>query len=387
MPTADKFRITPFLEEHELFRQQCRRFVEKELAPHAAEWEEKKDFPNEVFRRVGEMGYHGILIPEEYGGSGGDYLMASVWCEEMTRIGSGGVSAGLGMHGLIVLPAIARFGSEDQKKRFLIPGVRGEKIGALGLTEPVAGSDLSRVLSTARKEGDHYVLNGSKTFITNGNRADFVLVLCRTDPGAGTKGFSMLIVEKGMPGFSQGRPLEKLGWQAGDTAELTLEKVAVPAANRLGEEGMGFYNAMAHLEWERLVMALGAVYGAQLAFDKTRAYILQREAFGRPIGKFQVNRHKMADMATEIEASRQLNYHALRKLANGEECAREVSMAKIFSAKMGDYVATTCLQLHGGYGFMREYEIERFFRDVRINSIGGGTSEVLKEIIGRMMGL
>ena len=379
--------ITPFREEHELFRQQCRRFVEKELAPHAMEWEAKKDFPNEVFRRVGEMGYHGILIPEEYEGSGGDYLMASVWSEEMTRIGSGGVSAGLGMHGLIVLPAIARFGSEDQKKRFLIPGVRGEKIGALGLTEPVAGSDLSRILSTARKEGGHYVLDGSKTFITNGSRADFVLVLCKTDPGAGTKGFSTLIVEKGMPGFSQGRPLEKLGWQAGDTAELTFEKVVVPAANRLGEEGMGFYDAMANLEWERLIMALGTVYGAQLAFDKTRTYILQREAFGRPIGKFQVNRHKMADMATEIEASRQLNYHALRKLVNGEECAREVSMAKIFSAKMGDYVATTCLQLHGGYGYMREYEIERFFRDVRINSIGGGTSEVLKEIIGRMMGL
>jgi acyl-CoA dehydrogenase len=384
---ADKFMITPFREEHELFRQQCRRFVEKELAPHAMEWEAKKDFPNEVFRRVGEMGYHGILIPEEYEGSGGDYLMASVWSEEMTRIGSGGVSAGLGMHGLIVLPAIARVGSEDQKKRFLIPGVRGEKIGALGLTEPVAGSDLSRILSTARKEGDRYVLDGSKTFITNGSRADFVLVLCKTDPGAGTKGFSTLIVEKGMPGFSQGRPLEKLGWQAGDTAELTFEKVAVPVANLLGEEGMGFYNAMANLEWERLVMALGTVYGAQMAFDKTRTYILQREAFGRPIGKFQVNRHKMADMATEIEASRQLNYHALRKLVNGEECAREVSMAKIFSAKMGDYVATTCLQLHGGYGYMREYEIERFFRDVRINSIGGGTSEVLKEIIGRMMGL
>jgi acyl-CoA dehydrogenase len=384
---SDKFMITPFSEEHELFRQQCRRFVEKELAPHVVEWEEKKNFPNEVFRRVGEMGCHGILIPEEYGGSGGDYLMASVWSEEMTRIGSGGVSAGLGMHALIVLPAIDRFGSEEQKKRFLIPGVRGEKVGALGLTEPVAGSDLARIRSIARREGDHYVLNGSKTFITNGSRADFVLVLCKTDLNAGYKGFSTLIVEKGMLGFLQGKPLEKLGWHAGDTAELTFENVIVPVANRLGEEGMGFYNAMANLEWERLIMALGTVYGAQLIFDRTRTYILQREAFGRPIGKFQVNRHKMADMAVEIEASRQLNYHALRKLVNGEECAREVSMAKIFSAKMGDYVATTCIQLHGGYGYMREYEIERFFRDVRINSIGGGTSEVLKEIIGRMMGL
>ena len=378
---------SPFGEEHGLFRQQCCRFVEKELAPHAKEWEEKKDFPNEVFLKVGKMGYHGILIPEEYGGSGGDYLMASVWCEEMTRVGSGGVAAGLGMHGLIVLPGIARFGNEEQKKRFLIPGVRGEKIGALGLTEPVAGTDLARIRSTARREGDHYILNGSKTFITNGNRADFVLVLCKTNSAAGYKGFSTLIVEKGMPGFLQGKPLEKLGWHAGDTAELAFENVAVPAANRLGEEGMGFYNAMANLEWERLMMALGVVYSAQLALEKTRTYILQREAFGRPIGKFQVNRHKMVDMAVEIEAARQLNYHGLRKLANGEECAREVSMAKIFSAKMGDYVATTCLQLHGGYGYMREYEIERFFRDVRINAIGGGTSEILKEIVGRMMGL
>jgi len=384
---ADKLMTSPFREEHEIFRQQCRRFVEKELAPHAAEWEDRRDFPNEVFRRVGEVGYHGILVPEEYGGSGGDYLMASVWCEESTRIGSGGVVAGLNMHALIVLPAVVRFGNEEQKRRFLVPAVRGEKIGALGLTEPVAGSDLANIRSVARREGDHYILNGSKTFITNGSRADFVLVLCKTNPEAGYKGFSILIVEKGMPGFIQGRPLEKLGWHAGDTAELTFENVAVPVTNRLGEEGAGFYNAMANLEWERLIMALGAVYGAQILLDKTKTYVLQREAFGRPIGKFQVNRHKMVDMATEIEAARQLNYHALRKLVNGEPCAIEVSMAKIFASRTADYVATTCLQLHGGYGYMREYEVERFFRDVRINSIGGGTSEILKEIIGRLMGL
>jgi alkylation response protein AidB-like acyl-CoA dehydrogenase len=384
---AEKFMLTPFQEEHEIFRQQCRRFVEKELAPHVMDWETKKDFPDEVFRRVGEMGLHGILIPEEYGGSGGDYLMASVWVEESTRIRSGGVEAGIGMHGLIVLPAVAKFGNEEQKKKLLIPGVKGEKIGALGLTEPVAGSDLAHIRTVAKREGDHYVLNGSKTFITNGCRADFVLVLCKTDPEAGYKGFSTLIVEKGMPGFTQGKPLEKLGWQAGDTAELTFENVAVPVANRLGEEGSGFYNAMANLEWERLIMALGTVCSAQLAFDKTKIYVLQREAFGRPIGKFQVNRHKMVDMAMEIEAARQLNYHALRKLMNAEPCAVEVSMAKVFASRMGEFVATTCLQLHGGYGYMREYEIERFFRDVRINAIGGGTSEVLKEIVGRLMGI
>jgi alkylation response protein AidB-like acyl-CoA dehydrogenase len=310
-----------------------------------------------------------------------------VWVEEATRIGSGGVMAGIGMHGLIVLPAVARFGNEEQKKRFLVPGVKGEKIGALGLTESVAGSDLARIRTTAKREGDHYLLNGSKTFITNGSRADFVLVLCKTGPEAGYQGFSTLIVERGMPGFSQGKPLEKLGWHAGDTAELVFENVAVPAENRLGEEGSGFYNAMANLEWERLIMALGVVYGAQLAFDKTKAYILQREAFGRPIGKFQVNRHKMVDMAMEIEAARQLCYFALKKLMNGEPCAVEVSLAKVFASRMGEFVATTCLQLHGGYGYMREYEIERFFRDVRINAIGGGTSEILKEMVGRLMGL
>jgi len=384
---AEKFLLTPFREEHEIFRQQCRRFVEKELAPQVMDWEAKKDFPDEVFRRVGEMGLHGILIPEEYGGSGGDYLMASVWVEESTRIRSGGVEAGIGMHGLIVLPAVAKFGDEDQKKRFLIPGVKGEKIGALGLTEPVAGSDLAHIRTVAKREGDHYILNGSKTFITNGSRADFVLVLCKTSPEAGYRGFSTLIVEKGMPGFIQGKPLEKLGWHAGDTAELTFENVVVPVANRLGEEGSGFYNAMANLEWERLIMALGTVCSAQLAFEKTKSYVLQREAFGRPIGKFQVNRHKMVDLVMEIEAARQLNYFALRKLMNGEPCAIEVSLAKVFASRMGDFVATTCLQLHGGYGYMREYEIERFFRDVRINAIGGGTSEILKEIVGRLMGL
>ena len=384
---AEKYNLTPFQEEHEIFRQQCRKFVEKELAPQAMEWEKNKDFPDGVFRRVGEMGLHGILVPEEYGGSGGDYLMAAVWVEEATRIGSGGVMAGIGMHGLIVLPAVARFGNEEQKKRFLVPGVKGEKIGALGLTEPVAGSDLARIRTTAKREGDHYLLNGSKTFITNGSRADFVLVLCKTRPEAGYQGFSTLIVQRGMPGFSQGKPLEKLGWHAGDTAELVFENVAVPAENRLGEEGSGFYNAMANLEWERLIMALGVVYGAQLAFDKTKTYILQREAFGRPIGKFQVNRHKMVDMAMEIEAARQLCYFALKKLMNGEPCAVEVSLAKVFASRMGEFVATTCLQLHGGYGFMREFEIERFFRDVRINAIGGGTSEILKEMVGRLMGL
>ena len=379
-------QISQFSEEHEQFRQQLQKFLEKDLIPYVDIWEEQKSFPNEVFRKAGAMGCHGVLIPEEYGGSGGDYLMAAVWCEEMSRL-SGGLSAGLGMHGCIVLPAVNRYGTEDPQQRILVPAVKGEKIGALGLTEPCAGSDLASIRTVARRDGDKYILNGSKTFITNGNRADFVLVLCKTDPAAGYKGFSTLIVEKGMPGFTQGKPLEKLGWHASDTAELTFEDVPVPVANLLGKEGRGFYQAMGNLEWERLMMAIGPVYAAQLAFDKTKEYVLQREAFGQPIGKFQVNRHKMVDMAVEIEAGRQLSYYALRKLVNGEPCNMEVSMAKIFASRMIDYVATTCLQLYGGYGYMREYKIERFFRDARINAIGGGTTEILKEVVGGTMGL
>ena len=379
--------VSIYNEEHEMFRQQCARFILKEIAPHTQEWEDKKDFPDELFRQVGEMGYFGMLIPEQYGGSDAGYLMGAVWVEESAKMGSGGVVAGLNMHGMIVLPLLNKLGTEDQKKRFIVPGVQGERIGALGLTEPGTGSDLASIRTVARKEGNEYILNGSKTFITNGYRADFVIILCKTDPEAGYGGFSYLIVEKGMAGFDQSRRLEKLGWHASDTAELSFDDVRVPEANLLGKEGEGFYNTMNSLEWERLIMALGAVAGSQLIFDGTYEYILQREAFGRPIGKFQVNRHKMVDMATYIEAARQLNYFALRKLVNGEPCNREVSMAKIFASEVGDKVATQCLQLHGGYGYMKEYGVERAFRDMRLNSIGGGTSEIMKEIVGRMMGL
>jgi acyl-CoA dehydrogenase len=379
--------VEMFSEDHELFRSQCRRFIESELAPHADEWEAAKDFPDAVFRKVGEVGFFGIRVPEQYGGAGGDHLMASVWIEECARAGSGGVVAGLNMHGLIILPALAQFASEDQKRRFLVPGVRGEKIGALGLTEPGVGSDLFNCASAAKRDGDHWVLNGAKMFITNGCRADFVLVLCKTDPAAGHGGFSTLIVEKGMEGFDQGKRLEKLGWHASDTAELVFDNVRVPSANLLGQEGQGFYNAMANLEWERLMMALGSTAASQLVWDRTMEYVQTRQAFGRPIGRFQVNRHKMVDMATGIEAARQLNYHCLRLLAAGRPCLKEVSMAKIFACEVTDRVATTCLQLHGGYGYMKEYKVERFFRDARLNTIGGGTSEIMKEIIGKLIGL
>ena len=380
-------QVDLFTEEHDIFRAQCRRFIEKELAPFADQWEDAKDFPSEVFRKVGEAGFFGIRVPEAYGGAGGDHLMAAVWIEECAGTGSAGVVAGLNMHGLIILPALVQFGNEDQKQRFLVPGVRGEKIGALGLTEPSVGSDLANCRTTAKRDGDDWILNGSKMFITNGCRADFVLVLCKTDPAASYGGFSMLIVEKGLLGFDQGKRLEKLGWHASDTAELVFDNVRVPGRNLLGQEGQGFYNAMANLEWERLMMTLGAVAGAQLAWDRTFAYVRTREAFGRPIGYFQVNRHKMVDMATDIEAARQLNYHCLRMVLAKRPCLKEVSMAKIFACEMADRVATTCLQLHGGYGYMKEYKIERFFRDVRLNTIGGGTTEIMKEIIGKLIGL
>lgn len=379
--------VDMFNEEHDVFRAQCRRFIEKELAPHADRWEEEKDFPDEVFRKTGEAGFFGIRVPEEHGGSGGDQLMATVWIEECAGAGSAGVIAGLNMHGLIILPAVAQFANAEQKERFLVPGVRGEKIGALGLTEPHVGSDLANCRTVAKRDGDDWILNGAKMFITNGCRADFVLVLCKTDPAAGYGGFSTLIVEKGMPGFDQGKRLEKLGWHASDTAELVFDNVRVPGRNLLGQEGQGFYNAMANLEWERLMMAVGAVAGSQRVWERTLEYVQTREAFGRPIGRFQVNRHKMVDMAMEIEAARQLNYHCLRMVLAKRPCLKEVSMAKIFACETADRVATNCLQLHGGYGYMKEYKIERFFRDVRLNTIGGGTSEIMKEIIGKLIGL
>lgn len=374
--------------DHKLFREQAAKFFEREVKPHVQAWEEKREFPTELFRKCGEQGYFGVLAPEAYGGSGLDYLYAGAWIEECARnSGAAGVSAGLNMHGYIVIPYLVRGAPEEMKQRLLVPAIRGEKVGALALTEPSSGSDLASMVTTARKDGDDYVLKGSKMFITNGVRADFVCVLCRTDPESGYGGFTFLVVEKGMPGFTVSRKLEKVGWHSSDTAELAFDGVRVPARNVLGAEGGGFYLCMQNLEWERIIMALGSVVACDKLIEEAIAFTTERQAFGRSVSKFQATRHLLANLATETEAARQLVYATLIRLHRGENVTKEAAMCKVFCCEVANRVADRCLQLHGGYGYMAEYDVQRAWRDLRLNTIGGGTTEIMLEIISKLMGL
>jgi acyl-CoA dehydrogenase len=380
--------LPPFGEEHEELRETVRRFVQKEIAPHVEDWEEAREFPRELFNRCGELGFLGLKFPEAYGGQGGTYLHDAVWTEELSHSGgSGGVAAGLNAHASIAMPPIFNFGTEEQRQRWIVPGIKGEKIGALGITEPGAGSDVASIRTTARREDGYYVVNGAKTFITNGVRADFLVCACKTSQEGGHHGISFLVLEREMPGYEVARKLEKMGWHASDTGELSFTDVEVPAENLLGEENGGFHLIMANFAWERLDMSIGAVGGMQKVFERTLEYALEREAFGRPIGKFQAIRHKFAEMATRIEASRALTYNALRLFHEGQDCIREVTMAKLLTQRALVEIADECLQIHGGYGYMREYGIERAVRDARLGPIGGGTDEIMKEILGKQMGL
>ncbi|HEY1273909.1 MAG TPA: acyl-CoA dehydrogenase family protein [Thermoleophilaceae bacterium] len=388
VPAAEARRpIPPFGEEHEDLREAISRFVARELRPHAQEWEDAEWFPNEVFHRMAEVGYLGLKYPEEYGGQGGDYVHDAVLAEELARCGSGGLAAGIGAHIGIATPPVWKFGTEDQKQRFLVPAIRGERIAALGISEPGAGSDVAGIRTFARKVDGGYVVNGSKTFITNGVRADFVVTAVRTTEEGGHQGLSFLLIEKGMEGFWVSKKLEKLGWRASDTAELAFQDLFVPDENLLGEENKGFYLIMANFQWERLVMALGAVGSMQVTIERTLDYARERHAFGRAIGGFQAIRHKIAEMALKLEASRSLTYHALRLFAGGSDAIREVTQAKLLSQRAAYEVADDALQIHGGAGYMKEYEIERAVRDTRLGPIGGGTDEVMKEILGRQLGL
>jgi alkylation response protein AidB-like acyl-CoA dehydrogenase len=377
----------PFTEEHEELRESIRRFVEYELRPHVREWEDARWFPNDVFHRMAELGFLGLKYPEEYGGQGGDYLHDAVLTEELARAGSGGLAAGIGAHIGIATPPIWKFGTDDQKRRWLAPAIAGEKIAALGITEPDAGSDVAGIRTFARKVDGGYLVNGSKTFITNGVRADFVVTAVKTTEEGGHHGISFLVIEKGMDGFSVSRKLEKLGWHASDTGELAFDDVCVPDENLLGEENKGFYLIMANFQWERLVMALGSVGGMQATFEHTLQYALEREAFGRPIGKHQAIRHKLAEMAVKVETGRALTYHALRLFAEGQDAIREVTMAKLKTQRDAFDVADDAIQIHGGAGYMKEYDVERAARDARLGPIGGGTDEIMKEILGKLLGL
>jgi acyl-CoA dehydrogenase len=377
----------PFTEEHQELRETIRRFVDRELRPKAAEWEEARWFPNEVFTRMAELGFLGLKYPEEYGGQGGDYLHDAVLSEEMARCGSGGLAAGVGAHIGIATPPIWKFGTEDQKRRFLAPAIAGEKIAALGITEPDAGSDVAGLRTRARRVDGGYVVNGSKTFITNGVRADFVVTAVKTTEEGGHHGISFLILERDMEGFTVSRKLEKLGWHASDTGELAFNDVFVPEENLLGEENKGFYLIMANFQWERLLMALGSVAGMQATLERTIQYALERETFGRPIGKHQALRHKIAEMAVKVETGRAVTYNALRLFAEGQDAIKEVTMAKLKTQRDAFDVADDAIQIHGGAGYMREYDVERAARDARLGPIGGGTDEIMKEILGKLLGL
>jgi acyl-CoA dehydrogenase len=386
--TGERAPLPPFTDEHEELRESVRRFVTKEMAPHIEEWEEAREFPRELFARCGELGFLGLKYPEEYGGQGGDYLHGAVWVEELSRSGaSGGVAAGIGAHAEIATPPIWRFGTEEQKQRWLVPAIKGELIGALGITEPGAGSDVASLSTTARRVDGGYVVNGAKTFITNGVRADFLVCAVKTTEEGGHHGISFLVLEREMPGYEVTGKLEKMGWHSSDTGELAFTDVEVPAENLLGEENEGFKLIMANFQWERLTMALGAVGGMQRVFEETLRYAKERQAFGRPIGRFQAIRHKFAEMSVKIEVSRALTYASLRKFAVGEDAIREVTQAKLFTQRALCDVADEAIQIHGGYGYMREYGVERAYRDARLGPIGGGTDEIMKEILGKQMGL
>ncbi|PZR17481.1 MAG: acyl-CoA dehydrogenase [Archangium gephyra] len=376
-----------FTDEHEAFRLTVRKFVDRELKPHAAKWEEAEEFPRELFTKAAELGLLGLKYEEKYGGTNAGFFFEAVAIEELARCGSGGVGAGLVGQATIATGPIHLFGTDAQKQEFLSKAIRGEWIGAFAVTEPDAGSDVAGLKTVAKRDGDGWVLNGSKTYITNGVRADYVIVAAKTDVTKGHKGLSMFLVKKGTPGFTVSKKLKKLGWRASDTAELSFEDVRLPADALLGVEGEGFSQIMGNFQWERLSLALASIGAADDILQSVIEYTKQRSAFGQSIAKFQVTRHKLAEMATDLECARQLTYHALRLHAAGEWALAQTAMAKKLATEMCCRVADASLQLHGGAGYMMEFDIQRHWRDARLGPIGGGTSEIMNEIIARQLGL
>jgi acyl-CoA dehydrogenase len=375
----------PFTDEHEELRESIRRFVERELAPHAQEWERAEWFPDEVFGKLAAHGFLGLKYPEEYGGQGGNHLHDAILIEELTRTGSGGTAAGIGAHVNIATPPIWKFGTEEQKQRYLVPAIRGEKIGALAITEPGAGSDVAALRTRAEPVDGGWVVNGEKTYITNGVRAHFLVTAVKTTAEGGHHGISFLIVERG-EGVRSSK-LKKLGWAASDTATIAFDDVFVPAENLLGPEHEGFKLIMANFQWERLAMALGASAAMGLAWERTARFARERTAFGRPLYGHQVTRHKLAELATSVYTCRCVTYDALRRFMAGEEPLKEVSMAKLLTQRASYELMDACLQIHGGAGYMREQWVERAARDARLGPIGGGSDEIMREILGRVLAL
>jgi len=378
----------PYLnDDHEIFRQSLRKFLEKEAYPFYEQWEEERMIPRSFWQKMGEQGFLCPDIDEKYGGSEVDWGFAVVINEELERVGSGLI--GISLHNDIVVPYITAYGSEEQKQRWLPKCVTGEIITAIAMTEPGTGSDLANIKTTAKLEGDHYIVNGQKTFITNGIQSDLIVVAVKTDPQAVPKhkGVSLIVIERDTPGFSRGRKLNKVGLHCQDTAELIFEDCRVPKENLLGEEGKGFLYLMEKLQQERLLVAIGAQTASEVMLKMTIDYVKSREAFGKPVSQFQNTQFKIVEMATEIEMGRAFLDQLIAEHIEGKNVVTKVSMAKWKLTEIAKKIASECMQLHGGYGYMEEYEIARRFRDIPVSSIYAGTNEIMKTIIAKNLGL
>ncbi len=373
-----------FTEEHELFRESLRDFLQKEVVPHIEKWEETGQIERFIWKKFGEMGYLGIAYPEVYGGLDLDLFYTVILLEELQRINSGGFAAAIWAHAYLAMTHLNKEGDDRIKQDYLAPSISGDKIGCLCITEPFGGSDVAGMRTTAVKSGDKYIINGSKTFITNGVYSDYLVVAAKTNPEIGGKGVSIFVMDRDTPGISATK-LDKLGWRASDTGEIAFDNVEIPAENLMGEENMGFTYLMQHLALERLIMGVNAHARAEFALDYAKQYMSERSAFGKTIDRFQALRHTFADCTTQMEICKQFNYYVTKRLDMGEYVVKEATMSKLQSTKMADDVIYQCLQFLGGYGYMEEYPMARLLRDSRLGPIGGGTSEILKEIIAKMV--
>ena len=373
-----------FTEEHELFREGFRSFLQKEVVPSIDKWEETGQIERFIWKRFGEMGYFGINYPEAYGGLELDLFYTMIFLEELQRINSGGFAAAMWAHAYLAMTHLNVEGSEEIKEKYLRQSIEGQMIGCLCISEPYAGSDVVGMRTTATKKGDKYILNGSKTFITNGVYSDYLVVAAKTNPDLKHKGISIFLVDRDTPGLSASK-LDKLGWRASDTGEIAFDNVEIPATNLMGVEGKGFAYIMQHFALERLIMGVNAHARAEYALEYAMQYLREREAFGKKLQDFQVLRHKVATMASEVEMHKVFNYNITKRMINGDYVVKEASMSKLLSTRMADQVIYQCLQLLGGYGYMEEYPMARYFRDSRLGPIGGGTSEILCEIIAKMV--
>jgi alkylation response protein AidB-like acyl-CoA dehydrogenase len=370
-----------------MLRQSIAEFVEKEVAPFAEEWDDKEEYDMDAFRKMGELDFLGLRAPEEYGGGGGDYWTVVALFEELVKSGSSGFLTAVGVHMEVAMPAIIHHANEEQKQKYLVPAVKGECLGALAVTEPEAGSDVASMLTTAVEDGDSYILNGNKIFITNGARADWIIVAAKTDKEAGYGGITEFIVDTDTPGFEVSRKLDKVGLRSSDTAELFFTDMRVPKSQVLGEVNKGFFQIMSNFQPERLLIAVGAYAAAERVLEQAIEYAKERKQFGKAVSRHQHNAFKIAELATKVQASKELSYRAADMYNRGLDCLEEVSMAKWYTTEVANEVAYQCMQLMGGYGYMKEYPMERAWRDIRIQTIVGGTTEIQKLIIARTLDL